>query len=204
MNAEFTIIPRVFLTDYEWLAWFDSDFTIGRAFYDDESFFWNSASHQHEQIRKRSFVDYLHANSLCTGLISLMGHLPGTVSVLSLTSNIPRKPHPETAAAVMIVGNAPMVKAAMLGFCPEISIDEATSRRLLTPIQCEVLDWIAEGKSNLDIGTIINLRGRTVRYHVSEILRKLAVAARTQAAVSTDHLRSIGRPGVGAFQWVVS
>lgn len=54
--------------------------------------------------------------------------------------------------------------------------------RQLSASQSAILDWIAEGKSNLDIGAIMGMTERTVRYHVSEILRKLDVASRTQAA----------------------
>jgi len=182
MNSAFTTIPQDFLTDYERLDWFDSDFNIGRVFDVDEGFFWDSSTDKHEDIQKQSFIDYLHANRMLTGLMTPIGHRPGTASVFSLICNTSKKLEPGTADAAAVVGNAALVKAEMLGLCPEISIDEATAVRLLTCVQLEMLNWIAEGKSNVDIGTIMNLNERTVRYHVSEILRKLGVATRMQAA----------------------
>jgi LuxR family transcriptional regulator len=84
--------------------------------------------------------------------------------------------------AAKALGTAAMGKAEILGLCPEVSVDEALAMRSLSPLQQEILNWIAEGKSNLDIATIMNLGERAVRYHVPEILRKLGVATRMQAA----------------------
>lgn len=52
---------------------------------------------------------------------------------------------------------------------------------LLTGRQIECLRWISQGKSSTDIGAILNISGRTVDYHVTEICRKLDVRTRTQA-----------------------
>lgn len=52
----------------------------------------------------------------------------------------------------------------------------------LSSRQMEILGWIAQGKSNADIAIIVGSAKRTVDYHVSEILRKLEVASKAQAA----------------------
>jgi LuxR family transcriptional regulator len=54
--------------------------------------------------------------------------------------------------------------------------------RRLSRVQTGILDWIAEGKSNVDIGAIMGMNKPTVLHHVSEILRKLGVAPRIQVA----------------------
>jgi LuxR family transcriptional regulator len=87
-----------------------------------------------------------------------------------------------TAEAANVIGNAALAKAEMLGLCDAISADEAAAARSLSQAQSEILNWIAEGKSNTDIGTIMDMSERTVRYHVSVILQKLGVASRAQAA----------------------
>jgi len=46
----------------------------------------------------------------------------------------------------------------------------------------EVLAWLARGKSNKDIATILNLSPRTVTKHIEQIFTKLGVENRTAAA----------------------
>jgi LuxR family transcriptional regulator len=75
-----------------------------------------------------------------------------------------------------------MAKAERLGLCPAVSVDEAIAMAALTEIQRDVLGWVAAGKSNLDIATILGMSERAVRHHVSEVLRKLGVVSRNQAA----------------------
>ncbi len=51
----------------------------------------------------------------------------------------------------------------------------------LTPREREVLNLIVEGRSNLEIGTILFITEGTVKAHVNSILTKLDVSDRTQA-----------------------
>ncbi len=53
----------------------------------------------------------------------------------------------------------------------------------LTPKETEVLRWLSEGKSTSDIASILAICGRTVKFHVSNILRKLNAENRTHAVV---------------------
>ena len=53
----------------------------------------------------------------------------------------------------------------------------------LTPRETEVLTWIAQGKTNSEIGMILSACTGTVCKHVERILSKLSVENRTAAAV---------------------
>jgi DNA-binding CsgD family transcriptional regulator len=53
----------------------------------------------------------------------------------------------------------------------------------LTVRETEVLHWVAEGKSNEAIGILLGLSRRTVDKHMENVLRKLAVESRTEAAL---------------------
>ena len=53
----------------------------------------------------------------------------------------------------------------------------------LTPRESEVLTWIAQGKSNYEIGVILRACTGTICKHVEHILAKLNVENRTAAAV---------------------
>ena len=52
----------------------------------------------------------------------------------------------------------------------------------LTPREAEVLGWIAEGKTNAEIGRLLFISPHTVRKHVEHIFEKLDVHTRTAAA----------------------
>ena len=53
----------------------------------------------------------------------------------------------------------------------------------LTPRETEVLAWIAQGKTNYEIGVILSAGTRTICKHVQRIFFKLSVENRTAAAV---------------------
>ena len=53
----------------------------------------------------------------------------------------------------------------------------------LTDREIDVLKLIAQGLSNMDIATELNISERTVRTHITHILDKLHLANRTQAAL---------------------
>lgn len=60
----------------------------------------------------------------------------------------------------------------------------------LTPREAEVLYWIAQGKSNPDIGMILGANVRTVHKHVEHIFRKLGLETRNAAMLAAlDVLR---------------
>ncbi|MCM3705953.1 MULTISPECIES: response regulator transcription factor [Cytobacillus] len=54
---------------------------------------------------------------------------------------------------------------------------------LLTRRECEVLQLLAEGNSNTDISKVLFISDKTVKNHVSSILRKIKVNDRTQAVL---------------------
>lgn len=51
----------------------------------------------------------------------------------------------------------------------------------LTPRECECLHWVGEGKTDAEVGKILSISGRTVRFHINNAKRKLGVASRIQA-----------------------
>lgn len=53
----------------------------------------------------------------------------------------------------------------------------------LTDREIEALTWVARGKSSSDIAVLMNVSERTVNFHVSNVIRKLGVATRVQAAI---------------------
>ena len=53
----------------------------------------------------------------------------------------------------------------------------------LTDREVEALTWVARGKSSTDIAVLMKVSDRTVNFHVNNVVRKLGVATRVQAAI---------------------
>lgn len=51
----------------------------------------------------------------------------------------------------------------------------------LSPREIEILDWVGHGKTNSEIGTILNISGLTAKNHLQRIFRKLHASNRAQA-----------------------
>ena len=51
----------------------------------------------------------------------------------------------------------------------------------LTPRESECLHWVGEGKTDAEVGKILHISGRTVRFHINNAKRKLGVTSRIQA-----------------------
>jgi DNA-binding NarL/FixJ family response regulator len=53
----------------------------------------------------------------------------------------------------------------------------------LTDREIETLTWVARGKSSSEIAEMLGISERTVNFHVENVMRKLDVVSRVQAAV---------------------
>jgi DNA-binding NarL/FixJ family response regulator len=84
------------------------------------------------------------------------------------------------AAGHVLLG--PEIAAELLRPGPADSAGSATEPQL-TAREREVLELIARGRSNREIARALTLSEKTVKTHVSNILMKLGVADRTQAAL---------------------
>lgn len=92
------------------------------------------------------------------------------------------------------VANADLVKAietrlrrveqqAKREFKPDFSSSEPLLALGLTPRAAEALLWLAQGKTNSDIATILGITESTVKKHVQEMFEKLGVETRGAATV---------------------
>ena len=51
----------------------------------------------------------------------------------------------------------------------------------------DVIELIAEGLTNKEIGAILHISARTVKFHLDNIFSKLGVNTRTEAAIYAVH-----------------
>ncbi|HKU71632.1 MAG TPA: XrtB/PEP-CTERM-associated transcriptional regulator EpsA [Burkholderiales bacterium] len=78
----------------------------------------------------------------------------------------------------------PVLHSALSRMLLEDSRPVADKPRRIRPItqrEAEVLKWIKEGKTNVDIAQILNLSPWTVKNHMQAILKKLSVQNRSHA-----------------------
>lgn len=97
--------------------------------------------------------------------------MPPADGIVMLAPNLQTRlhPYPQTGGAVLRV-------CALWGEHP------ARQPAALTPRECQVLSWVARGKSNAQIGTLLGISPRTVNKHLDHIYVKLGVESRTAAA----------------------
>lgn len=67
---------------------------------------------------------------------------------------------------------------------PTAATDALRQQFALTSRESDVLLWIANGKTNREIGQILEMSPRTVNKHLEQVFRKLGVENRTSAAAS--------------------
>jgi len=68
---------------------------------------------------------------------------------------------------------------------PSLEVDAliALEKKGLTRREVEVLEWVARGKTNNEIGLILTISPRTASKHLEHIYTKLGVESRTAAVV---------------------
>lgn len=72
---------------------------------------------------------------------------------------------------------------AWMEFKPNFSSFEPLLKLGLTPRVAEVLLWVAQGKTNSDIATILGISESTVKKHLLEIFQNLGVETRSAATL---------------------
>jgi DNA-binding NarL/FixJ family response regulator len=77
------------------------------------------------------------------------------------------------------------------GFNPDFSSAAPLEQLGLTPKEAEVLLWVAQGKSNSDIGVILGMAEKTVKRHLSNFFPKLGIESRNAATLRA--LEILGR-----------
>jgi DNA-binding CsgD family transcriptional regulator/tetratricopeptide (TPR) repeat protein len=100
------------------------------------------------------------------------------------------------ASAARLLGAAPLLadvealarRARIDLRTPETTPDRETAGLPLSPRELEILSHLAAGRTNSEIAAALFISGKTASVHVSNILRKLGVASRYEAAELAERL----------------
>jgi DNA-binding NarL/FixJ family response regulator len=93
---------------------------------------------------------------------------------------------PVARADLLNAISARLLRAEQQGqqdFKPNFSSPDPLLKLGLTPRVAEVLLWVAQGKTNSDIATILGISESTVKKHLLEIFDKLSVETRSAATL---------------------
>lgn len=94
---------------------------------------------------------------------------------------------PHLDAAIRRVGHlTPVIK--------DEDLLDSMSLGSLSDREQEILHWVRSGKTNLEIGMILNISANTVKNHLKRIFQKLDVSCRAQAVAKTGVVSSTNRP----------
>lgn len=74
-------------------------------------------------------------------------------------------------------------QSARQGFAPDFSSPAPLISLGLSPREAEVLLWVAQGKTNPEVASILGISEETVKKHMKQILAALAVETRTAATL---------------------
>ena len=74
--------------------------------------------------------------------------------------------------------------SAQGSFNPDFTTHEPLIKAFaITPREAEVLLWVAQGKSNGDVASILDMGKKTVKQHPGSIFQKIGVESRTAAGL---------------------
>ncbi|NPD17065.1 hypothetical protein HOY34_17870 [Xinfangfangia sp. D13-10-4-6] len=130
-----------------------------------------------------AFLAFLRSEGVTAGLTVPLPEADGKHSALFMASRSARDHNPEAVLpAAEILAQTARLRSAALGPDEAAAPPAIRGLKLLSSRQREILDWMRMGKTNAEIAIILQLTKRGVDYHVREILAKLDVSSRTEAA----------------------
>lgn len=130
---------------------------------------------------REGYYDYIRFQGIMGGLTLSLPALDGKASAITLLSIDPTPQSPEVIPQVTILSSVAVARMAAFrqGQFTEYDLHRF---KLLSDLQVEILGWMAKGKTNNEISSIVGRTERAIAYHVSEILSKIDVTSRAQAA----------------------
>jgi len=143
-------------------------------------FFWSDVTAKLDRLLPpRQMMDKAADAGLGDGIgISLRGDGPELVGVGIARSSLPTSER-NKPQDYNLLGGAYLLSTCLHATYRDLHIKSA--RAALSTRQHDILSWAAEGKTDEQIGFILNITVDTVRFHWKKIFKKSAVNSRTYA-----------------------
>ena len=168
------------LDEYSRGDWVSRDPLLLRSASSEHAFIWRW--NEWSGTKDQDFSDYLREIGLRGGITVPLRQKPGKIGAMNLLSESDAPLHQDNLFAAQTLAQLAMARASALSSHEAIAALDLHRLKRLSKQQEEILRWIANGKTNREIAVILGSKHRTVDYHVQEILGKLEVSTRTQAA----------------------
>jgi len=168
------------LVAYESDGWSERDPLLEYAATGTGPLYWQSPGW--ERRREVGYYEYLKYAGIFGGLTIPLQGTSEKLGALTLLSFSNREHDSDVLHAASIIAMVAKSRAAAIGLTSGQAPGTGIKFRSLSSLQREILKWMAGGKSNVEIALIVGQSKRSVDYHVIEILKKLEVGSRAQAA----------------------
>lgn len=106
--------------------------------------------------------------------------LPSIDAALRQVAHLPQQQDRRGWSAMIGTREGAINTIAPLG----TAVDNAANEddKLLSPRELEIMEWVRKGKTNYEVGLILDISAFTVKNHLQRIYKKLGVFNRTQAS----------------------
>lgn len=131
----------------------------------------------------------LLSSELKNFVIHGFGQDHGKISSVVVFARLHKQPNSTYAQMLALI--MPHLHCALIRVTSESNhpiLTENNISKLITKRETEVLQWLHMGKTNWEISTILDVSPLTVKNHVQNVIRKLNVLNRSQAAVKAAKL----------------
>ena len=145
-----------------------------------EPFWWDDAIAE-IPMNKTNMIVFNEAASINMkdGFLVTLHTQNGRTATLSLAGERLDR-HPDAGPAMHMIGMYAYMRIKKLDRSNLQSQNIAAIRKL-TERQLEIMKWAAEGKTNWEIGQILNISPNTVRNHIAKATESLEVGRRSEA-----------------------
>jgi len=160
-------------------GWFDRDPLMSHLQRNKAPLFWQPG--MWDGTPYQEYSEYVRHQGIAGGATLPLFGSPGKFSAITLLTIDKSLQPSDMAHAISILTN--MATARMVAFTEGLPCQyNVHGFKQLSGLQVEIISWIARGKTNHEIALIVGRTERAIAYHVSEILAKISVTSRAQAA----------------------
>jgi transcriptional regulator EpsA len=145
-----------------------------------------------EQVGRRQLISDLKNMRLGTASAHGPREVPGDFGSFFVFTGLPHAPGPRDIYLLqLLMPYLHMALYRMLGRQDGSEPADATPKVMFSKREIQVLHWVKNGKTNLEISQILEISQPTVKSHVQNIMRKLNVTNRAQAVGKSATLRLV-------------